>query len=195
LRRARDGEDFVLLAAGVIDGILRILAADMICFNDAGIDAGADAKRSVTLVLWPKPELSEALSWTGTSGVGQALVMPLPAAAGRCRRLVFLRRPGCAFTEEDRSAAILLQPHVADALRGQSRHAAARLLTGRQRELLCLVAAGYDNTAIARRLGLSPYTVRKHLENAFARLDVTSRTAAVAKVRPDATWLDPPAVA
>jgi hypothetical protein len=33
--------------------------------------------------------------------------------------------------------------------------------------------------------------VRKHLENAFARLDVTSRTAAVAKVCPDATWLDP----
>ena len=49
--------------------------------------------------------------------------------------------------------------------------------------------------SIARRLGLSPYTVRKHLENAFARLDVTSRTAAVAKVCPDATWLDPPPAA
>ena len=72
---------------------------------------------------------------------------------------------------------------------------AARLLTGRQRELLRLVAAGHDNIAIARRLGPSPYTVRKHLENAFARLDVTSRTAAVAKVCPDATWLDPPAAA
>jgi DNA-binding CsgD family transcriptional regulator len=222
LRRARDGEDFVLLATGVIDGILRILAADMICFDD--VDA---AKRSVTLVLWPipmtaesraaphrergasqpefgapkpelgqpQPELHEALSWTDTSGVGHALVMPLPASAGNCRRLVFLRRPGCAFSDEDRSAAILLQPHIADALRCQSRHAAARLLTDRQRELLCLVAAGHDNIAIARRLGLSPYTVRKHLENAFARLDVTSRTAAVAKVRPDATWLDPPAVA
>jgi len=118
--------------------------------------------------------------------------MPLPAPPGSCRRLVFVRRPGCAFSDEDRSAAILLQPHIADALRRQSRDAAARVLTGRQRELLGLVAAGHDNIAIARRLGLSPYTVRKHLENAFARLEVTSRTAAVAKVCPDATWLEPP---
>jgi DNA-binding CsgD family transcriptional regulator len=202
LRQAHDSEDFVLLAAGVIEGILRVLAADMIWFNDA--DAGT--KRTVTLMLWPSPiadeprsasqrELGEALTWTGASGVGHALEMPLPATAGSCRRLVFLRRPGRAFSDEDRSAAVLLQPHIADALRCQSRYAAARLLTGRQRELLRLVVAGHDNIAIARRLGLSPYTVRKHLENAFARLDVTSRTAAVAKVCPDATWLDPPAAA
>ena len=98
------------------------------------------------------------------------------------------RRP---FGAEDRSAAVLLQPHIADALRSQSRRDAERLLTGRQRELLRLVAAGHDNTAIARQLGLSPGTVRKHLENAFARLDVSTRTAAVAKVCPDAVWSDP----
>jgi len=199
LHAARDGEDFVLLAACVIDGILRVLAADMIWFND--VDAGT--KRSATMMLWPpsiageargasRRELGHALTWAGTTGVGHTLVMPLPAPPGSCRRLVFLRRPGCAFSDEDRSAAVLLQPHIADALRCQSRHAAARMLTGRQRELLGLVAAGHDNIAIARRLGLSPYTVRKHLENAFARLEVTSRTAAVAKVCPDATWLEPP---
>jgi len=62
-------------------------------------------------------------------------------------------------------------------------------LTRRELEVLRLVAAGHDNIAIARQLGLSPGTVRKHLENAFARLDVSTRTAAVAKVCPDATWL------
>jgi len=198
LRRARDGEEFVLFAAGVIDGILRVLAADMIWYHDVG----PNAKWTATLMLWPaqaageadgvsQPGLGEAPTWTGTSGVGHALVMPLPAPPGSCRRLVFLRCPGSAFGDEERSAAVLLQPHIADALRCQGRHAAARLLTGRQRELLGLVAAGHDNVAIARRLGLSPYTVRKHLENAFSRLDVTNRTAAVATVRPDATWLDP----
>jgi len=35
---------------------------------------------------------------------------------------------------------------------------------------------------------VSPATVRKHLENAFARLEVSSRTAAVAKICPDAAW-------
>jgi DNA-binding CsgD family transcriptional regulator len=194
LRRARDGEEFVFFAAGVIDGIRRVLAADLIWYHD--VDASA------ALMLWPpqvggeddgapRPASGRELARAGTSGVGHALVMPLPAPPGSCRRLVFLRRPGTSFGEEERSAAFLLQPHIADALRCQGRHAAARLLTGRQRELLGLVAAGHDNVAIARRLGLSPCTVRKHLENAFARLDVTSRTAAVAKVCPDATWLDP----
>jgi DNA-binding NarL/FixJ family response regulator len=51
------------------------------------------------------------------------------------------------------------------------------------------VAAGHDNTAIARRLALSPGTVRNHLENVYARLGVTSRTAAVALVFPDTTWV------
>jgi DNA-binding CsgD family transcriptional regulator len=63
------------------------------------------------------------------------------------------------------------------------------LLTARQRELLQLVAAGHDNTATARRLALSPGTVRNHLENAYARLGVTSRTAAVARAFPDTTWV------
>lgn len=200
LRRACHGEDFVLHATEVIDGIVRVLTADMIWFDDVD----ACVKKPVTLILWPRPvaaetrgatqrDPNEQLPHTGASGVGHALVMPLPAPPGNCRRLVFVRRPGCAFSDEDRSAAVLLQPHVADALRLQSRSAAARLLTGRQRELLRLVAAGHDNVQIARRLGLSPYTVRKHLENAFARLDVTSRTAAVAKVCPDTGWLDPPA--
>jgi hypothetical protein len=91
LRRARDGEDFVLLATGVIDGILRILAADMICFNDVGVDTAADAKRSVTLVLWPKPELSEALSWTGASGAGHAA----SRLGGSLPQAGVLRQPGC----------------------------------------------------------------------------------------------------
>jgi DNA-binding CsgD family transcriptional regulator len=122
------------------------------------------------------------------AGFEKSLIMPLPGPPGIARRLVFFRETGRAFDEEDRSAAILLQPHIANALRQQSRRAAARTLTTRQLDLLRLVAAGHDNTAIARKFELSPGTVRKHLENAFARLGVPSRTAAVAKVFPDITW-------
>jgi DNA-binding NarL/FixJ family response regulator len=74
---------------------------------------------------------------------------------------------------------------------GQARltgNAAVQPLTTRQRELLRLVAAGLDNIAIARQLGLSPGTVRKHLENAFTRLGVSSRTAAIAKLHPELIW-------
>ena len=124
------------------------------------------------------------------AGVEQELVMPLPAPPGIARRVVFFRARGRgAFTSDERDAAVLLQPHLGDALRHQARLAGARPLTARQHELLRLVAAGHDNASIARRLVLSRGTVRNHLENAYARLGVTSRTAAVARAFPDTTWV------
>jgi DNA-binding CsgD family transcriptional regulator len=121
-------------------------------------------------------------------GGDKSMIMPLPGPPGIARRLVFFRGPGPSFTDQHRSAATLLRPHIADALRLQARRAATRSLTARQRELLQLVAAGHHNRAIARQLGLSPGTVRKHMENTFARLGVASRTEAIAKIRPDSAW-------
>ena len=118
----------------------------------------------------------------------QVLIIPLPGPPGIARRLVFSRGPGPSFTDQHRSAATLLQPHITDALRLHARRAATRSLTARQQQLLQLVAAGHANRAIARQLGLSPGTVRKHLENIFARLGVASRTEAIAKIRPDSAW-------
>jgi predicted ArsR family transcriptional regulator len=43
-----------------------------------------------------------------------------------------------------------------------------------------LVAEGLTNAQIAERLWISPGTVRRHLENVFTKLDVHTRTAAVA---------------
>lgn len=126
--------------------------------------------------------------YLGPGGIDKSLIMPLPGPPGIARRLVFFRGPGQSFSGKQRSAATLLQPHIADALRLQARRAATRSLTARQRELLQLVAAGHTNRAIARQLGLSPGTVRKHLENTFARLGVASRTEAIAKIRPDSAW-------
>jgi len=57
-------------------------------------------------------------------------------------------------------------------------------LTSRQWELLRLLAAGHTNADIARELVVSVSTVRKHLENIFARLGVTNRTAAIVKAFP-----------
>jgi RNA polymerase sigma factor (sigma-70 family) len=57
-------------------------------------------------------------------------------------------------------------------------------LTPREREVVVLVAEGKTNDEIARQLWISPGTVRRHLENVFAKLDVHTRTAAVARLRP-----------
>jgi DNA-binding CsgD family transcriptional regulator len=51
-------------------------------------------------------------------------------------------------------------------------------------QALRLVAAGCTNAQVARVMGVSEATVRKHLENAFSRLGVGTRTAAVARVLP-----------
>ena len=55
-------------------------------------------------------------------------------------------------------------------------------LTDRQAEILALVARGRTNSEIASILCLSPNTVRKHLENAFARMNVHSRGEAIATI-------------
>jgi DNA-binding NarL/FixJ family response regulator len=56
-------------------------------------------------------------------------------------------------------------------------------LTEREREVLELLARGELNAAIARRLGLSPKTVRNHVSNIFAKLQVADRAQAVIRAR------------
>ena len=53
-------------------------------------------------------------------------------------------------------------------------------LTEREVEVLRLVASGRSNPQIAATLVLSEKTVARHLSNIFAKIDVTSRTAAAA---------------
>jgi two-component system nitrate/nitrite response regulator NarL len=53
-------------------------------------------------------------------------------------------------------------------------------LTAREQEILVLVAEGLTAPRIARRLGLSPATVKTHLLHLYEKLDVSERAAAVA---------------
>jgi len=55
----------------------------------------------------------------------------------------------------------------------------APMLTQREREILALLADGFGNKQIAARLGISPNTVKTHLELLFDKLDVSTRTEAV----------------
>ncbi len=53
-------------------------------------------------------------------------------------------------------------------------------LTGRELEVLRLVAAGMSNREIASELVVSEHTVARHLQNIFTKLRISSRTAAAA---------------
>ncbi len=53
-------------------------------------------------------------------------------------------------------------------------------LSARELEVLRLISAGLSNQAIAERLCISEHTVHRHVANTLSKLDVPSRSAAVA---------------
>jgi DNA-binding CsgD family transcriptional regulator len=56
-------------------------------------------------------------------------------------------------------------------------------ITGQEARVLERLAAGQSNKEIARTLGLSPNTVKTHVANLFAKLEVGRRTQAISKAR------------
>jgi DNA-binding CsgD family transcriptional regulator len=56
-------------------------------------------------------------------------------------------------------------------------------ITEREREVLRLLADGRSNKEIARRLGLSPNTVKTHVARLFEKLRVARRTQAILLAR------------
>ncbi len=51
-------------------------------------------------------------------------------------------------------------------------------LTAREVEVLSLLARGYSNKAIAKRLFITPKTVSSHVEHIYSKIDVSSRARA-----------------
>lgn len=63
-------------------------------------------------------------------------------------------------------------------------------LTDREREVLDLVARGFDNTTISRRLVLSPKTVRNHVANVLNKIAASDRSAAIVAAREGGLGID-----
>jgi LuxR family transcriptional regulator, maltose regulon positive regulatory protein len=62
-------------------------------------------------------------------------------------------------------------------------HALAEPLTGREQEILRLLAAGYGNAEIAKKLTIAVSTAKRHVQNIYGKLGVGSRTQAIALAR------------
>ncbi|SHN46233.1 response regulator [Cryptosporangium aurantiacum] len=73
----------------------------------------------------------------------------------------------------------VLAPSVAGRLVKQVRNPGQQQLSAREVQVLGLVAQGYTNAEIGRRLHISEATVKTHLLRTFTKLDVSDRTAAV----------------
>ena len=117
-------------------------------------------------------------------GLKDEVLVPMTPLEGMDRRLLLWRtKDEPDFSEREKAMLALIRPHLAELHTRRNRELRGEPnLTPRQWEVLRQVATGATNTAIARALGLSDATVRKHLENVFIRLDVQSRTEALARV-------------
>jgi len=171
-------------AAGELAGI----AAD---YDTPALRAAADQARGAVLLA------------TGDAGAAVALLrgawrawreLGVPYEAARARVLVGLacRALGdedAAAMELDAARTVLAGLGAAPDLErldrlagrtGAGGAAGAGGLTGRELEVLRLVAAGKTNHAIATTLRLADKTVHRHVSNIFAKLGVSSRAAATA---------------
>jgi DNA-binding CsgD family transcriptional regulator len=123
----------------------------------------------------------------------QARPMIARSREGQARALLTLDRPGdrqqaAALLEEVITTAEELGIHGlgkrANALLGKPAAPAAPAwpagLTGREVEVLRLIAAGRSNRAIAETLFISPNTVLRHVSNIFAKTGVANRAEAAA---------------
>ncbi|WP_329277897.1 helix-turn-helix domain-containing protein [Streptomyces sp. NBC_01451] len=109
----------------------------------------------------------------------------LPTAPGRTRVFILCREDPKPFTDDEMTTLYLLGPHLYAIYRDAAlRRRQPVRLTERELDVLRCVALGMATPQIAAQLTVSPSTVRKHLENVFGRLGVSSRAAAVARVFP-----------
>jgi len=84
-------------------------------------------------------------------------------------------------TECSPHLAALVSVRIRELARDLTGDAKAPSLTPRELEVLQLAASGLSNKEIARRLQIWLQTVKSHLHNAYTRLGVRTRRAAVAK--------------
>jgi len=180
----------VMLATG--DTHAARLAADDL--SQIADDSGAPLLRAAASHATGAIQLAEGDPRTALTALRRAWTawqdLDAPYEAARLRMLVGL---ACRALGDEESAAMEFDaagwvfrqlgaaPDLAR-VEALSRRAATSAggLTAREVEILRLVAAGKTNREIAATLVISDHTVRRHLQNIFAKLGVPSRAAATA---------------
>ncbi len=158
---------------GWADDRLRALVLEALAHHAAGETDLAAATLDAAIAI-AEPEgfvrlfLDEGLPMAG-----------LLREVGADRKRVYARRLLAAFRADAQSGLTGASPDAAEGLLD----GLVEPLTGREAELLLLIAEGLTNAQIAGRLFLSPHTVKVHVRNIFAKLEVGSRTQAVARAR------------
>lgn len=163
---AADGEEAVRLVAehrpDVVLMDLSMPVLDGVAATRRIVESGSTARVVVLTSLADDRHIADALR---AGAIGYMLKHAEPDAL-----LGAIRAAAAGDAPLDPKAARVL-------LEGRATRVDHRL-SGREEEVLRLVAAGLANKQIARRLAISERTVKAHLTSVFARLGVTDRTQA-----------------
>ena len=89
------------------------------------------------------------------------------------------------------SGGSVIDPHVVEVLVSarSKRSSAVDRLTPRERDVLGLIAEGFNNAAIAERLVLTPRAISKHINSIFSKLDLAGDDDAHHRVTAVLMWL------
>jgi DNA-binding CsgD family transcriptional regulator len=110
--------------------------------------------------------------------IASALYVPLVALGGVVGVTYIASRRAEAFSEADAAMMADLAAHAGGAFQRLDAAVRGVRATPRQSQVLSLIAAGLSDKEIAARLGMSPRTVRTHLERILRQHGLSSRTEA-----------------
>ena len=129
--------------------------------------------RAPVLALTDEDETAPA-PVSARTGVRIAGVLPAGAPAGQVVAAIAAIRAGLRVHAAPAAPA----PATIDRAARPLDEIEAEPLTGRERDVLALVALGARNRAIARQLGISEHTVKFHVASILGKLGVATRTEA-----------------
>ncbi|HVN56168.1 MAG TPA: LuxR C-terminal-related transcriptional regulator [Anaerolineaceae bacterium] len=164
----------------------------------AAVQAGGQFSRELpariekSLLLWATGQKEEALTAIQEAlelGSARGFIRPFLTPGGEVRELLLeLRSRGRSSAFQEKlmdllSPAVEPQPSTTQMAVQPRQTSGPDALTGREVEVLRLVAIGLSNGQIAERLVLSEGTVKRHLHNIFSKLDAISRAQAIHRAR------------
>jgi DNA-binding NarL/FixJ family response regulator len=183
---AQDGAQAVKLAQDLNPGLV-IMDIDLPGMNGVAAARKILERQSVPLIISTGRTDSEALESTRELDIQAFLIKPFSAVQLKSAIAVALSQHRMQAEARRKiselSGALEAVQDKADGGALTQERLQTLGLTPREAEVMAWVAQGKSNSDIATILVSSPRTVAKHIEHVFAKLNVESRTAAVAEAR------------